>query len=139
MAAVGKLTQLENFRTWHTYQTEKGNAALRSLTNLKSLHLGQRLRKYDGSPNEWSLSDATLDVLAEIPSLEVLLLDEAQFTVPALGKLKSLPNLKRLELGKVELSADDLAALKKALPGVEVVWKPLTDDDRRRLEQILKK
>src|SRR4029078_3155802 len=98
MAAVGKLTQLENFRTWHTYQAEAGNLHLKSLTNLKSLHLGQGLRHYDCTSNAHSLSDATLATLAEMKSLESLILDEARLTEKGLEQLSALPNLKQLDI-----------------------------------------
>jgi hypothetical protein len=138
MAAVGKLTQLENFRTWHTYQTEAGNAHLKSLSNLKSLNLGQRLRHYDGLSNALSLNEATIGVLAELKSLDTLQLGEARFTADALARLQALPNLKRLELDRIDIPADDVEKLKAALPNVTVVWKPLSDEDRAGLERLLK-
>ena len=138
MAAVGKLTQLENFRTWHTYQTEAGNKHLTSLANLRSLHLGQRLRHYDGTSNAHSLSDQTLVTLAAMATLDTLILDEAVLSVEALEKLKGLKNLKRVELGRIDLSPADVERLKTSLPGVEVVFKPMTDADRTALERFLK-
>lgn len=138
MAAVGKLKQLENFRTWHTYQTEAGNVHLKGLTNLKSLHLGQRLRHYDGTSNAWSVSDETLTVLSELKSLDTLLINESRLSLAALSKLKMLPNLKRLELDKIDIPTADVEVLKKELPRVTVVWKPLTQEDRVALDRILK-
>lgn len=137
MAAVGRLTQLENFRTWHTYQTEAGNVHLKSLTNLKSLHLGQRLRRYGGASNALSLSAATLDVLTEIKSLDTLHLAEARLSADDLARLQALPNLTRLELDRIDVSADDVARLKQRLPDVAVEWKPLGDEDRAALERLL--
>lgn len=81
MAAVGKLTQLENFRTWHTYQTEAGNVHLQSLTNLKSLHLGQRLRCYGGASNAHSLTNESLAIVSRLKSLDTLTLAEQKFSV----------------------------------------------------------
>jgi hypothetical protein len=138
IAAVGKLTQLENFRTWHTYQTEAGNVHLKSLTNLKSLHLGQRLRHYDGTSNAHSLSDATLGILAEMKSLEALILDEAQLSEQALAQLSALPSLKTLEIKRVERSDADVAALKKALPQVKIDWPAPTAEEKTALERFLK-
>lgn len=138
LAAVAKLTQLENFRTWHTYQTEAGNRHLKSLTNLRSLHLGQRLRHYDGSSNALSLTDETIDTLVELKSLDTLLLDEARLSLSALRRLQALPKLKRLELGRTDISAEEVQQLKQALPQVEVVWKPLSDEDRVALGRLLK-
>jgi len=42
MESIGQLTQLKEFRTWHTAQTQAGNAHLTKLS-LTSLRLGQRL------------------------------------------------------------------------------------------------
>src|SRR6185369_14534114 len=68
MAAVAKLTRLQEFRTWHAGPTTEGVKRLKELTNLKSLHLGQRLTyKPPACP-----SDETLAVLAELKSLETL-------------------------------------------------------------------
>jgi hypothetical protein len=138
MAAVGKLTQLENFRTWHTYQTEAGNQHLKSLVNLRSLHLGQRLRRYDGSSNANSLTDQTLATLAAIPLLDTILLDEAKLSADALSQLAALKNLKRIEMNRIDLTSADVDSLKKKLPGVEIVFKPMTDAERAMLEKYLK-
>jgi hypothetical protein len=138
MAAVGKLIQLTSFSTWHTFQTEAGNQHLLQLTKLKALRLGQRLRKYDGKPNPPSLSDATLDVLAQMKSLETLGLDEARLSHAALLKLKALPNLKKLTLERIDISNEDLERLKKDLPNVAFDVKPLTDEQRAALDKMLK-
>lgn len=137
MAAVGKLTQLENFRTWHTYQTEAGNEHLKHLTNLKSLMLGNRLRQYGGKPNAHSLTDKTLDILDEMKSLDTLSLSEQHFSLDALLKLKQLPNLTRLDLSQVDLNETDLAKLRAALPKTKIDFKPMTAEDRARLERLL--
>ena len=137
MAAVGKLSQLENFRTWHTYQTEAGNEHLKQLTNLKSLMLGNRLRQYGGKPNPHSLTDKTLDTIAELTSLDTLTLTEQNFSLDALLKLKQLPNLTRLDLSQVDLKESDLAKLRAALPKTKIDFKPMTADDRARLERLL--
>ena len=138
MAAVGRLTQLTSFSTWHTFQTEAGNEHLLKLTNLKSLRLGQRLRKYDGKPNPPSLSDATLDVVSQLKSLETLGLDEAKLSRAALAKLKALPTLKKLTLERIDISAEDIAGLKQDLPQVMIEIKPLTAEQRTALEKMLK-
>lgn len=138
MAAVAKLTQLENFRTWHTYQSEAGNRHLPALVNLKSLHLGQRLRRYDGSSNAHSVTDATMDVLAACKTLETLTLDEARLSATALEKLKALPNLKVLELNHIEFTAGDVEQLRRALPDVKIAWQAMTAEERERLERLLK-
>jgi len=137
MAAVGKLTQLENFRTWHTYQTEAGNESLKSLINLKSLHLGQRLRRYGGESNAHSLTDKTLDIVAQLKSLDTLTIGEQRFSPEAIAKLKALPNLKRLELTQVDVPAAVIENVRTALPGVKIDWKPLSDEDRAKLDRLL--
>ena len=138
MAAIGQLTQLKEFRTWHTYQTAAGNQELAKLTNLKSIRLGQRLRKWNGQPNPLSLDDSTLEVLAKIPSLETIYLDEARFSVPALSKLAGLPKLKTLTLEKVPLTGEQVESLKAALPKVAVTVKPIDAAEMTKLEAALK-
>lgn len=138
MAAVGQLTQLKDFRTWHTHQSQAGNAALEKLPNLTGLTLGQRLRRWDGTSNALSLDDSTFDVLVKLKNLESLSLDEARLTLPALLKLKELPRLKKLSLARIDISAEDVEKLKAALPAVKLDVKPLTDDERKKLEAYLK-
>ena len=137
MAAVGKLTQLENFRTWHTYQTEAGNEHLKSLVNLKSLHLGQRLRRYGGESNAHSLTDKTLEIVAELKSLETLTLAEQKFSALALSKLSALPKLKKLELTQVDVPAEQIERVRKALGSVDVVWNEVTAEERTKLDRLL--
>lgn len=137
LAAVGKLTQLENFRTWHTYQTEAGNEHLLQLKNLKSLHLGQRLRQYGGASNAPSLTDKTLDIVAKLKSLETLTLAEQKFSAAALGKLQGLPNLKKLELTQVDVAAAEIDAVRKVLTGIDVKWQPVTGEERAKLDRLL--
>jgi len=139
MAAVAKLAQLEDLRIGHTYQTEAGNVHLKSLSHLKILWLGQSLQPHPNSSNPLSLTEATLDVLVEMKSLEVLQLSQARYTADALARLRALPNLKRLGLNNIDLTAADVAKLKAALPNVAIDWKPLTDDDRAKLDQFLQR
>ena len=101
--------------------------------------LGQSLQPYDNSSNPLSLTEATLDVLVELKSLETLQLSQARYTADALARLKALPNLKRLELNQIDIPADDVAKLKAALPNVTVDWKPLSDEDRAKLDKFLKR
>ncbi len=138
MTAVAEIKQLRDFRTWHTYQTQAGNASLTKLPELKSLWLGQRLRRYDGGSNALSLDDSTFDVLSKLKTLEALTLDEARLSLAALQRLKELPRLKKLELRRIDISEADIAALKTSLSSVMIDWKPLTDDERTKLEAFLK-
>ncbi len=139
MVAVAEIKQLRDFRTWHTYQSQAGNESLTKLPELKSLWLGQRLRRYDGGSNAASLDDATFDVLAKLMTLESLTLDEARLSLAALQRLKELPRLKKLELRRIDIPATDIEALRASLPAVAIDWKPLTDDERSKLEAFLKK
>ena len=138
MAAIGQLTQLKEFSTWHTYQTQAGNEQLLPLKNLRSLKLGQRLRRYDGKPNLLSLDDTTLATVAKLTSLENLSLDEVRLTHAGLSTLKALPALKKLTLLRTDLAAADLAKLRADLPAVTIDWKPLTDPERKALDGFLK-
>lgn len=138
MEAVAQIPQLRDFRTWHTWQTQAGNAALAKLPSLRSLTLGQRLRRWDGSSNALSLDDATLDLLSRLQTLESLSLDEAKLSLDALLKLKALPKLKKLSLARIDLSAEDLEKLKAALPDTKIDFKPMTDEERKKLDAYLK-
>ena len=138
MAAIAEIKQLHDFRTWHTYQTQAGNEWLVKLPELKSLWLGQRLRRYDGGSNAVSLDAATFDVLTKLKTLESLTLDEARLSLAALLRLKELPRLKKLELRRIDISAADVEALRTLLPAVAIDWKPLTDEERSKFEAIVK-
>lgn len=138
MAAVAELAQLKEFRTWHTYQTQAGNEHLLKLTGLRSLMLGQRLRQYGGKPNGLSIDDSTLATLAKMKSLEALSLDEVRLTYAGLAQLKALPNLKKLILQRADIPEADLAKLRADLPGVTIDFKPMTDEERKKLEGMLK-
>jgi hypothetical protein len=132
MAAVGKLTRLKEFRTWHAGQTDEGVKSLKSLKNLKSLHLGQRLAlKPPACP-----SDETLAVLAELKSLEALQLDETRLTLAALAQLKQLPGLKKLTLGGIEIPEADVERLRQKLPAVEIKWTKPSDAYSKRIRSL---
>lgn len=138
LEAVAQIRTLKDFRTWHTYQTQAGNVFLEKLPGLTSLRLGQRLRRWDGGSNACSLDDATLDVLSRLQGLESLTLDEAKLSLDALLKLTALPKLRKLELLRIDIPAEDVEKLKAALPGAKLEWKPLTDDERKKLDAYLK-
>jgi hypothetical protein len=52
--------------------------------------------------------------------------------------LKELPNLKKLELRRIDISQSDVDKLKAELPRVAIDWKPLTAEDREKLDAFLK-
>jgi hypothetical protein len=100
--------------------------------------LGQRLRQYGGKPNALSIDDSTLATLAKMKSLETLSLDEVRLTHAGLARLKALPNLKKLTLQRADIPEADIAKLRADLPNVTIEWKPLTEDERKKLEGMLK-
>jgi len=138
MAAVGQITQLQSFRTWHTYQTPAGTASLQKLINLTDLRFGQRLRRYDGKSNALTLTDAALDDLAKISSLRTLLLDEARLSHAGLIKLKALPKLQSLTLERILMAPAEVEKAKADLPNVKITFKPVPDADVEKLEKALK-
>ena len=133
METLDKFPKLKELGTWHTFQTAEGNRHLRGLKELRTLRLGQRLRKYDGKPNPPSLTDETVAILAEMKSLESLTLDEARLSYAALAQLKGLPQLKRLVLERIDISAEEVEKLRGDLPKVKIERKPLTDEQRKQL------
>ncbi|MGV3756641.1 MAG: hypothetical protein ACO1QS_14760 [Verrucomicrobiota bacterium] len=135
-AAIATIKQLKDFSTWHTYQTEAGNAHIAKLPNLKSLKLGQRLPRAGAKAP--SLSDASLPAIARMTSLETLRIGEARFTPQALKTLKSLPNLKQLVIYETDISEADMAKVRQDFTGVKVDWEPLTEAQRKKLEMYLK-
>ncbi|MEZ6131473.1 MAG: hypothetical protein R3C59_22595 [Planctomycetaceae bacterium] len=133
---IAKLKQLKQLRTWHTYRTEASNTELAKLPNLTTLKLGQRLPHSKAAP--LSLSNNSLATLVKIPMLETLELSEADFSVEALKTLAQLPNLKRLKIDRTYLKAADIEKLKSKLPGVQITFEPLTDEQKKKLDAYLK-
>jgi hypothetical protein len=138
MEAIGHLTQLKELGNWHTRHSDPLNPYLLNLTNLKSLYLGRNSARLNGK-NVAALNDSTFDTLAQLKSLEKLSISECRLSYAALEKLKALPNLKQVLLTtRVDIQAEDFEKLKAALPGVSIQWKPLTEEDRQRLDAIMK-
>lgn len=134
MAAVAKITQLKNFRTWHSGVTTEGVKKIAALKNLTSINLGQRL----SYTPPVTLSDAALPVLAELPLLEDVTLGEARLTLSALSELKKLTHLKKLTLDNIDLSESDVAALKQQLPKTDVRWTPPNEQGKKRIGALFK-
>ncbi|HLY10092.1 MAG TPA: hypothetical protein VKW04_12365 [Planctomycetota bacterium] len=118
MAAVAKLPQLREFRTWHAGSTLEGAKKLTALTGLKNLTLGQRLAYAPPT----SVSDETVAVLAGMTSLESIQLEEARMKPEVLLQLKQLVGLKKLTLVGIEFSEGDVDRLRAELPKVDVKW-----------------
>jgi hypothetical protein len=134
MDAVATITQLKNFRTWHSGVTPEGVKKIAALKNLTSITLGQRL----SYAPPVTLSDAALPVLAELPLLEDIGLQEARLTLGALSQLKKLAHLKRLTLEGVEIAESDVAALKQQLPKTDVKWTAPNEQNKKRIEALFK-
>ena len=134
MAAVATITQLKNFRTWHSGVTAEGVKKLAALKNLTSINLGQRL----SYTPPVTLSDAALPVLAELPLLEDVMLGEARLTLGALSQLKKLTHLKRLTLDGIEIAESDIATLKQQLPKTDVRWTAPSEAGKKRIGALFK-
>ena len=132
MAAVGKLTRLKEFRTWHAGQTLEGVKKLKGLPNLKNLTLGQRLAYKPPT----TVADDTLEVLAELKSLETLQIEEARLKVESLIKLKQLPDLKKLALEGIDLPEADLERLRGELPKVDIKWTKPSEVYQKRIDAL---
>lgn len=132
MTAVGKLTRLKEFRTWHAGQTVKGMRQLAELKNLQNLYLGQRLTYQPPA----CLSDETLAIVAELKTLESLQLEEARLTLAALGQLSKLPALKRLTLGGVDMPEADVERLRQDLPQVDIKWTRPNETYQKRIRAL---
>jgi len=129
LAAVAQLSHLKEFRTWHAGATVEGIRKLQALKELKSLTIGQRL----ANKPPVMVSDDTVAAVAGMPSLEMLSLQESRLTLPALAKLKQLPNLKRLTLDGIDLTETQIAALRQQLPKTDIKWTAPNDAARKRI------
>lgn len=129
MEAIGQLTQLKEFRTWHTAQTQAGNAHLVKLTHLKGLRIGQRLPTW-GKESPVSFDESTLATLAQIKTLESLDLTEARLSAKIIPHLQALPKLTKLKIQTVDIPAADVEAIKAALPSANVDFEPLSEGDK---------
>lgn len=132
MEAIGQLTQLKEFRTWHTAQTQAGNAHLLKLTNLTGLRIGQRLPSW-GKDSPISFDASTMTTLAQIKTLESLELTEARLSAKIIPHLKALPKLTKLKIETVDISAADVEAIQAALPNCKVDFKPMSETDKEAL------
>lgn len=128
MEAIGQLTQLKEFRTWHTAQTQAGNAHLTKLP-LTALRIGQRLPNW-GKDSPISFDESTMETLAQIKTLESLELTEARLSAKIIPHLKALPKLTKLKIETVDISAADVEAIQAALPNCKVDHKPMDDAEK---------
>ena len=138
MNAIGELTQLKEFASWHTQNGDPQNPYLLKLIHLETLTIGNSLKRWDGKPRQPCLTDVSLSTLAQMTSLKSLTLMEARLSLAALVQLKTLPNLKKLRLDKIDLPAEDIEKLRAEMPGMTITGKALTDDERKHLDEFLK-
>lgn len=129
LEAIAQVTQIKEFSTWHTAQTQAGSANLAKLTNLKRLRMGQRLPKWGASPPA-SFDGGTIPIIARLPALESLEIMESVFTAKDLMPLKEAKRLKEIKIGGTDISEADIAALRTAMPGVKIDHKPITTEER---------
>ena len=132
MEAIGQLMQLKEFRTWHTAQTQAGNAHLLKLTQLTGLRIGQRLPEW-GKDTPISFDESTLEVLAQLKALESLELTEARLSAKIIPHLQALPKLTQLKIETVDIPKSDVEALRAALPHCKVDFKPMSDAEEEFL------
>lgn len=132
MEAIGQITQLKEFRTWHTAQTQAGNAQLLKLTGLTGLRLGQRLPEW-GKNTPISFDESTLETVSQLKALESLELTEARLSAKIIPQLKALPKLTKLKIETVDISAADVEAIKAALPACKVDFKPMSESEKEAL------
>ncbi|EDY21147.1 hypothetical protein CfE428DRAFT_1440 [Chthoniobacter flavus Ellin428] len=132
LAAVAQIAHLKEFRTWHAGATVEGIRKLQALKELKSLTIGQRL----ANKPPVMVSDDTVAAVAGMPSLEMLSLQEARLTLPALGKLKQLPNLKRLTLDGIDIPEAQIAELRQELPKADIKWTAPNEAARKRIDGL---
>lgn len=132
MEAIGQITQLKEFRTWHTAQTQAGNAPLLKLVGLTGLRIGQRLPEW-GKDSPVSFDESTLETISQLKALESLELTEARLSAKIIPQLVALPKLIKLKIETVDISAADVEAIKAALPNCQVDFKPMTDAEKEVL------
>ncbi len=136
LEAIAALPRLRELRLWHNLETVDGLRRLASLTQLRTLTLGQRLPGRDATPP--SLCDAALAAIAGIASLEELSLQQAHLTFAALAGLKQLPKLKKLTAAQVDLPAADVDRLRSALPGVTIAWTVMSEQEAAAQREKMK-
>ena len=132
MEAIGQITQLKEFRTWHTAQTQAGNAHLLKLTGLTGLRIGQRLPEW-GKDSPVSFDESTLETISQLKALESLELTEARLNAKIIPQLQALPKLAKLKIETVDISAADVEAIQAALPNCKVDFKPMTEAEKEAL------
>jgi Leucine-rich repeat (LRR) protein len=127
------LINLKDLKLYDTQVTDVGLAALKDLElatlgipTAATTDLG--LKNYLASlkpPSElyldqWKITDAGLEHLKELTTLQNLVLRSTRITDAGLIHLNGLPNLKYLDLGGTQATGMGVAELQKALPDCEI-------------------
>ena len=90
--------------------TDQGVAQLAASKNLRLIRLA-----------ETGVTDAVIDTLLKIPSLESINLYGTKVTDAGVSKLAALTNLKRLYLWQTAVTPDAIKTLKEKLPACEII------------------
>jgi hypothetical protein len=114
---AAELAQLKNVHTLDlrgTRVTSKGLAALAGLPKLRHL----KLWKAKG------IDDAAIPVFLQMQQLEALEIPETSVTLAGLKELAAKPNprLKHLFAGGLDLTAEQVDALRQVMPNCQVSW-----------------
>jgi Leucine-rich repeat (LRR) protein len=105
MRQIGRMTGLEELYIWDARAvTDSGVAHLKSLRNLKAIHI-----------NGSNLTDLSLALLSSLPSMEEMSLQQNHFSDEGLARLKGKDRLTKLHIGLGGLRVTDagLAHLKE--------------------------
>lgn len=133
LAAVGKLGQLTSLTMYHTRTTDAGLSHIAALKGLKSVTVGPQF--------SMRIGDAGVARLAELPALETLEVNETILTWEgSMSKLAGAKNLKAVKFDKAEISDEDMAKLKAALPAVKITWtKPSAAEVERMRKELARR
>lgn len=112
VAELAKVKQLRSIDLHGTRVTGKGLASLAVLPALTSV----KLWKCRG------VDDSAAEALLKLEHLQTLEIPETSFTGGGLMRLAQHKQLKQLLIGGLALTADELAALKAAMPNCQVSW-----------------
>jgi hypothetical protein len=134
-AAIAKLTHLKNLRLFHVNTDQQGLEALKGLTGLTSIMVGQRLANKPPT----LLCDQTVGVLLSMKSLQMITLNESRLSLAALMPLKQLPALKRVTLDNIDIPSGDVDKLREALKPADVKWTAPTPATSKRIEAMFGK
>ncbi len=106
LASIATMPNLKMLNLWLTKVDDEGIAALTAKTQLKQLNLD----------NVKGVTDQSLEVISQMVDLELLHLGGTSVSAAGLPKLYGLKNLRTLFITRLELSPEDVEALRKAMP-----------------------